>query len=127
MSWKIYYEDQSTFSNGDGPWADAPPWGVMAVAILNDWVGYSLGTDDFYIKDTEPRACNVWGLMDYLLEKGVLASDQRLSDLTADVLTAAGVKFGRSVANDEWQEIKHWIGNDPDMPHKSGRYVDERP
>lgn len=126
--WKLYYDDRTTCSSNDGSWTDAPPWGVMAVAYVDDVVGYERDTGDFYIMpESQPWACDAWGLMDYLLVRGALAPNQPLTDLTADELVAAGVKFGRSVRHDEWREIISWINSDPELPHKSGRYAHERP
>ena len=34
-SWRIYYADGSTFSNLDGTWAQAPPFGVQAVVYYH--------------------------------------------------------------------------------------------
>lgn len=125
--WKLFYADRTTFSSDDGPWQDAPAWGVMAVTHVDDVVGYARDTGDFYIKPgPQPWSCDLWGLMDDLLGLGVLKPDQRLSDLTADELVAAGVKFGRSVRHDEWREIITWIDSDSELPRKSAHYAHER-
>ncbi len=34
-SWQIYYADSSTFSNLDGTWAEAPPFGVQCVVYYH--------------------------------------------------------------------------------------------
>lgn len=129
--WKIFYHDRTTFSSNDGSWADAPAWGVMGVAFVDEVVGYSRDSGDFYIlppwsKD-QPWACDHWGLMDYLLQIQALDPSERLTSKSAEYLEAAGVKFGRSVRSDEWQEIIRWMDNDPELPRKSARYRYERP
>lgn len=58
-SWRIYYADGSTFTDKDGTWAEAPPFGVQCIvyyhvppyktmeAIANDEsIYYYLGDDD---------------------------------------------------------------------------------
>ena len=50
MNWRIYYE-QGTFSNQDGDWNDAPPWGVICIVCE---------CDDLF------RAVDKDGLLDYL-------------------------------------------------------------
>jgi len=40
MKWKIYYDDDSTYSNEDGAWVDAPAHGVVVVVVAMpdpDW------------------------------------------------------------------------------------------
>jgi hypothetical protein len=32
MTWRIYYEDGTTFSDADGAPHDSPPWGIVAIA-----------------------------------------------------------------------------------------------
>ena len=35
-AWRIYYADGSTFSNKDGSWAEAPPFGVQCIVWYHD-------------------------------------------------------------------------------------------
>jgi len=35
-SWRIYYADGSTFTNKDGTWAEAPPFGVQCIVWYHD-------------------------------------------------------------------------------------------
>lgn len=129
--WKLYYHGQTTFSSNDGDWIDAPAWGVMGLAYVDDWVGWSRRTNDFYIlapwMNGEPMAVDHWGLMDYMLRIHALDSDERLTSKPAESLEMAGVKFGRSIADDEWNEVKQWMDSDPELPRKSARYRYERP
>lgn len=39
-SWRIYYADGSTFTNLDGLWAEAPPFGVQCVVYYHVPDGY---------------------------------------------------------------------------------------
>ena len=34
-AWRIFYADASTFSNKDGSWADAPPFGVECIVYYH--------------------------------------------------------------------------------------------
>lgn len=34
-AWAIYYADGSSFSSDDGPWAEAPPFGVVCVVYYH--------------------------------------------------------------------------------------------
>ncbi len=48
-AWRIFYADGSVFSNDDGSWAEAPPFGVMAVVYYHVPSGVTLqesGRDD---------------------------------------------------------------------------------
>ena len=54
-SWKIYYNDGSTFSNEDGPPEMAPCTGVLAVAFFNlDNRREIAASKDFYWYDETP-------------------------------------------------------------------------
>lgn len=144
--WKLFYSGHqpgaepldlngslkvSTFSSERGSWQEAPPWGVMGVAHVDDVVGYSRDSGDFYVMSPwagdQPWACDSWGLMDHLIEIGVLHPAMALTELTANQLIEAGVKFGRSIRNNEWRRILSWMDQDPELPRKSARYPRERP
>jgi len=34
-AWRVYYEDGSSFSNEDGTWAQAPPFGLQCVVYYD--------------------------------------------------------------------------------------------
>ena len=129
--WKLFYQDRTTFSSEDGPWDYAPYLGVMGLAYVDDWVGYSRRVNDFYIiapwMKGEPMAVDHWGLMDALIGQGRMLRTQRLIEYSIQRLGEWGVKFGRSIRDDEWNEVKRWMDSDPELPRKSARYRYERP
>ncbi len=54
-SWRIYYADESTFSNEDGPPEMAPKTGVLAVCYFNIDNKREIGASkDFYWYDETP-------------------------------------------------------------------------
>lgn len=115
-------------SEQHGEWVDAPSLGVMGVAYVDDVVGYSRDSGDFYIKPGKaPWAADHWGVLVMLLKRGVIGSDQSLLELSFDDLANAGVKLGESVDSEAWQELKAWMDSDPELPRKSARYAHERP
>lgn len=124
--WKLYYHDQTTFSSEDGDWLDAPAWGVLGLTYEDDLVGWSRDSNDFYINPPwgHPWGVDHWGLMDYLLQIQALDIDERLTSKTPESLEMAGVKFGRSIPNNQWQEAMRWM--DKDIAPKTSWYRHER-
>ena len=110
MTWTLYYADRTTYT---GTWSDAPAWGVVGLGLADETVGGFFDSGDFYIMapwQDVPFSVDAWGLMDYLLATGRMTPDQKLTDLTPNELEAAGVKFGRSLTNDEWRkQVVPWM------------------
>ena len=131
MTWKLYYHDRSTFSPEEGDWDDAPAFGVMAVVVRNEDVGYTRDNNDFYVMSPwgngQPWACDVWGALDILHEKGAVTLDIAMKDIPLRVFIDNGIKFGRSIRTSEWLEVQQWIYDDPDFGPKSARWPYERP
>ena len=128
--WKLYYTDQTTYSSDDGDWLDAPAWGVLGVARLDEERGYGRSTNDFYVFPpwaVMPWAADQWGVLDQLIQTGVITAEDRISDLAPQMLIDAGIKFGRSVDAKAWMTLEAWMTDDPDLPHKSGTLRNERP
>ncbi len=129
IEWEIFYHDKTIFRNNDGEWDDAPHLGVMAITMYDNWIGFERDTGDFYIWTpwgTRPWACDYWGLSDYLIKIGFMTEEQRVIDFSVKKLSEVGVKFGRSIDNDKWQEILKWIKENTGLPRKSGKYPRER-
>lgn len=45
-AWRIMYADGSSFTNGDGTWAEAPPFGVQCVVYYHIYNNKQLRTID---------------------------------------------------------------------------------
>ena len=86
--WKIYYADESTFSNEDGSPKDAPARGVQAIIQPDEGVAWSTETGgDYYVwRDEKWWSCDIFGLFDFLIESGL-------------------VKFGRTITAKEFNDI----------------------
>lgn len=101
----------------------------MGVASLDELRGYSRDTNDFYVFPpwaAKPWAADQWGVLDQLIQAGVITPTQIISELAPQTLIDAGIKFGRSVDNDEWIIVQRRMATDPELPHKSGTYSHER-
>ena len=113
MTWKIYYDDGSTFSNEDGSPYEAPGLGVQIVAVENEKVGrviYSM--NDFYWYDTKNDCWyggEKFGLFDYLSSTGMKK-----------------VVFGRYILNSEFEKIYKVAIDDPYLPPKSAFLRNEK-
>lgn len=123
--WRLYYEDRSTWSDIDGPWLAAPCRGVMGLqyddpsgrADPHD-LGAILQTYDAYIwwpERPRPYGVDALGLLDYLVESGVMTEREALADVSLSRMRDAGVKLGRSVAGPVWREVRAWMRGDPDF------------
>jgi len=87
--WMIFYDDETTFSNEDGLWIDAPTDGVLYVISKrhnSDIVEVSAGNDHYILLDGE-----------------TVAATQDLGPL----LRKWGVKFGRWTSH----KMQEKIGN----------------
>jgi len=77
VTWRIYYDDGSTYGLEDGAWAEAPPEGVLAVVEKHgDKLTVHSGGDHYYLIE----------------EDGTVVS----TDDAATILRSLGwLKFGR--------------------------------
>lgn len=126
--WKLYYHDGTTFSDDDGDWLEAPSRGVIGLEYVDHTTGRARDSNDFYINPPwgHPWGADQWGVLDLLIETGVMSESDRLSDLSTEQMAAAGVKFGRSVSNEAWRAFMRWMDKDEELPPKHSWYVDER-
>lgn len=114
LSWRIYYDDGSTFDSAQGEPHEAPGLGVQAVVQVDERVGRVILTRfDWYYYRADLRewwASDLFGLL-----------DQLTSDTRGVVLA---VRAGRNAA--AYDAILARAHGDPDFPPKSARLVSER-
>lgn len=117
IDWKLYFDDDTTWTNEDGAWEDAPKLGVVVLVIRDPsgqwgrWVhsGYQPPTDypkgnDYYVKhpaENEPYATDKEGLGLFLKRQGA---------------AEACVKYGAMVPYKKWTAIQDKAVHDPDFP-----------
>ncbi len=84
MAWRIYYDNETTFSSEDGTWSEAPSQGVLAVVEVHGEARTIRSGGDFY------RLCS---------DGTVIASEDAHAILTLvgndDVEPLSAIKFGR--------------------------------
>lgn len=94
VKWKVYYDNEETFSDLDGSPYDAPAVGVLVIIQEDKEHGWhSVCGKDYYILDNRGTELKWWcvdhfGLYDYLIQKG-----------------AKRVLFGREVENTLFSKI----------------------
>jgi len=115
MKWKIYYGDDSTFSDQDGtPWI-APARDVQVIVMTSKDHGWrTQAGSDYYVWDDRGNGARWWGvdqfgMYDYLLDPGYKR-----------------VLFGRTVTSDRFSEIYSRASVDPDFPKKTSNANKER-
>lgn len=130
LKWRLYYGDGTTFDSTMGLWEDAP-WLNVGLLTTRDTVpssnlrhaGAITWPGDFYLwwpGEEYPRSVDWAGLLDYLGELGE-GYDLKGSDLSLEWLAQRGVKFGRSLPEQQWSEIRKLAFADPDFPRSSLR------
>jgi len=114
LTWRIYYDDGSTFDSMQGAPHEAPGLGVQAVVQVDERVGRVILTrfDWYYYR----YDLGEWWASDYF---GLL--DQLTSDRERRV---GAVRAGRNAA--AYDAIMSRAQSDPDFPVKSARLVGER-
>ena len=110
--WRIWYDGGGTYANTDGSPYDAPARGIQAIAQAEPAVGRQINAHrDFYWWDEAKQQWfggDLFGLWDYLIEPG-----------------PKKVCFGRSVKNEEYQDVIKRVLADTDLPAKSARHPEE--
>lgn len=106
LNWRVYYGDGSTFSNEDGPPDQAPGLNVQVIAYRDPEVGNRLQAihDYYWFESGLWAGGDLFGLWYYLQKPGLKV-----------------VKFGATLARDDFMEIYRKAKNDPDLPAKTGR------
>ncbi len=109
MKWKIFYIDNTTFSNADGEPQDAPGGGVAFIAQQDDVVGVALHRgNDFYVFDQQYGGwygTDHFDFTQYLIRPGLKI-----------------VKLGESMITADYMSMLKLIQDDPDLPKKSAHY-----
>ena len=120
ITWRIYYDDGSTFCDLEGAWEEAPEQGLVCVVVRDPtgqwgrWVysGWSAGqavpgNNDYFVKHHDnDEPFSTADLTPFLAKPG---NDMRL------------VKFGRMTGQANWQAIMDRAAADPDFPKGSPR------
>lgn len=115
IRWKIYYSDNTTFSNLDGEPNDAPGYGVQAVCQPEPGVGLeTLHAFDYYI-----FAKGQW--------RGLCGHDGLVDHVVAYAPEVEALVVGRQIPRQEYQAIMRLALHDPDFPRKSAKHDGERP
>lgn len=113
INWKIYYGDDTEYTNVDGPPELAPKRNVQIIGVSDYHTGHRLEREnDYYVWAPERggwRGCDQFGLYDYLIDPGFKI-----------------VLFGRMLNNAEFARIFKKAQNDPDLPRRSAYLKEER-
>lgn len=117
MNWKIYYSDGQTFSDQDGDPEIAPFWDVQVIIQVDEEHGwFSLSGSKYYVWDNRGLGYCWWGVddigfVDYLKDPGWKR-----------------VLVGRTIENEEFNEIFKRAKRDPDFERKKAfRRWERRP
>lgn len=109
MRWRIFYVDETTFSNADGEPQDAPGGGVLAVAQDDANVGTVIHhLCDFYVFDKQFGGwygIDVFGLTQYFMKPGYKI-----------------VKIAESTTVEKYRALIASLRDDPQLPPKSAHY-----
>lgn len=105
--WRIYYGDNFTYSDADGPLDQAPKRNVQVIVYPDSEVGrVVLSLRDFYwLADYGWDGGDIFGLWDYLAQPG-----------------SKIVLFGRAVRTSHYRQVLARALSDPGFPKKSAWY-----
>jgi hypothetical protein len=102
VDWKIYYDDDSTFSSEDGSWEAAPSDGVLCVVVKSDKVGR-----------------HVFSGSEYYFRIPGTDSFAHADDLGPFLRKLGLVKFGRWAPDKCMEEALKKVRRDPEIPRAS--------
>ena len=115
MKWKVYYIDNSTFSDQDGsPWR-TPGLGVLLIVRSDPDCGWRTEIGDYYVWDCRGGETHWWGVD----EVGYFEY----------MFTKPGYKYallGTKTSNKQFYEVFERATNDPDFPPKTAFANKER-
>lgn len=111
LQWRIYYGDDTTYSNQDGSPEATPKRDVQVIVQVDSEVGRVLlhRFDFYWWQDGQWYGGDYFGLVDYLIQPGWKI-----------------VLFGRSVPNSDYRALVTAASTDSDFPRKSAYAVGER-
>ena len=103
--WIIYYSDDSTYSNEDGAWVDAPGWGVQVVLFRDSDLRWAIrhGGDFFRLADDGTAvSMDQVGMLDWVInELGCVKAGRMLTRVEFDrVYQQAKADMARLKAGD---------------------------
>lgn len=113
-TWRIYYDDGSTYDSTMGSPASAPSFGVLVVVCDSDLYGRNLYHNwDWYYFNGEWRGADIHGLLDQLLhdKKGIVT----------------GVKQGRTTDDKVFESVLKKAINDVDFRKRTSKNKLETP
>jgi hypothetical protein len=87
--WRIYYDNGQVFGSEDGPWADAPAEGVLAVVESNNGALTIHSGHDFYQFDDD----------------SIVMRDERTLLHSIGLLEMTPVKFGRYTSSSKMEKV----------------------
>lgn len=111
MNWKIYYADESTYSDEDGSIGNAPGDGVLVIVEKDSLVGRSIysNTDWYWRLENQWWGGDIDGMKYYLRQPGLKK-----------------VLEGAAVPNHMWKRIFRQALEDKDFPRKSAWHRHEK-
>lgn len=115
ITWRIYYDNGTTFDSTDGSPKDAPSFGVICIVQPNEYTGRTVVSGyDWYYLNTEIDEwwqSDIHGLLDNLLHNFPITA----------------VKQGRNAPDKTFKGILEKAILDPDFPVKNANMPRERP
>ena len=114
MKWRVYYGDDSTFSDQDGGVDVAPFFDVQVIVQADKDHGWRTQTGDYYVWDDRGLGYCWWGVDDVGL---------------IDYLHTDGWKrvlLGRKITSNRYNDIMRRALEDPDFPEKTSYAAGER-
>lgn len=137
LSWRIYYDDGSTFDNAQSSPRDAPAYGVICIVFANELIGRKIAhLKDFYYWVPDERqwwGSDIFGLLDQMSLRDLVSrvGDQwsylhydlpmERDQLVYRLIDDGYIKLGRSVSSVTFREIMEIADKDPDFPPMSGK------
>ena len=130
--WRIYYGDGTTVEGTTRAEWTAAPMANVQVLVSRDPLPLSsprsVGRLVFYgapfyiwgVSSPIPTAADGVGLLDDLFARGLIADTATVEKLSLRNLNAWGVKIGRTIAVDGFDDILKRATDDPGFPIKSG-------
>jgi hypothetical protein len=126
VTWRIYYDDYSTYSDLDGKWVDAPIHGVVCIVVRD----FSKQWGRWVVSGYSPIKKGRGNLdVRYKTEFFVMYPDESQPYATNDLAPFRDkfcnsenfIKYGRECSQLNWQKIITLASNDPDFPKGTPR------
>jgi hypothetical protein len=109
IEWRIYYFDDSTFSNLDGAHWDAPGLGVQVIVQIDQDHGWETqARDEYYVWEDRGDGYKWWGVDKFAMWEYLFIEPGRKRVLA-----------GKRMTRNRFSEIYKRAMNDPDFPKKT--------